>query len=105
LAALLEIVAQHDLADAVVRVIVQARPEQEGLLRDTDIRQALQEAYYVAGVSKEIARAYRQRLGGESPEELTPAELLARYLESKETPPDRVEVLLQYAEEIFQADL
>jgi exonuclease SbcD len=103
LAVLLEAIAGHDVADAVVRVIVQARPEQEGLLRDADIRQALEEAYYVASISKEIERAYRQRLGGESPEELTPAELLARYLESKETPPERIETLLQYAEEIFEA--
>ncbi len=103
LAAVLEIIARHDVADAVVRVIVQARPEQEGLLRDADIRRVLEEAYYVASVSKEIERAYRQRLGGESPEELTPAELLARYLESKETPPERIEALLKHAEEIFEA--
>jgi exonuclease SbcD len=102
LAVLLEAIAGHEVAGAVVRVIVQAMPEQEGLLRDGDIRRALEEAYYVAGISKEIERAYRQRLGGESPEELTPAELLTRYLESKETPPERIEKLLQYAEEIFE---
>ena len=103
LAVLLEAIVGHDVVDAVVRVIVQARSEQEGLLRDADIRQALEEAYYVASISKEIERTYRQRLGGESPEELTPAELLERYLESKETPPERIKALLQYAEEIFQA--
>lgn len=102
LAKLLEAVGQHDVADAIVRVIVQARPEQEGMLRDADIRRALGDAYYIASINKEIERAYRQRLGGESPEELTPAELLARYLESKHTPPDRAEVLLHHAEEIFQ---
>jgi exonuclease SbcD len=103
LAALLEAIARHEVTDAVVRVIVQARPEQEGLLRDADIRRALEGAYYVASISKETERAYRQRLGGESPEELAPAELLARYLESKGTPTERIAALLQYAEEIFQA--
>lgn len=102
LPALLSIIAQHDVSDSVVRVIVQARAEQEGLLRDAEIRQALGEAYYVASISKEIERAYRQRLGGESPEELSPPELLARYLESKDTPPDRVQAILRQAEEIFQ---
>jgi exonuclease SbcD len=101
LAALLEALATHDVADAVVRVIIQAQAEQEGLLRDADIRRALQDAYYIAGISKEVERTYRQRLGGDSPEELTPAELLARYLESKGTAPDRIEVLLQHAEEIL----
>ncbi len=104
LEALLEAIAEHDVADTIVRVIVQAQPEQEGLLRDGDIRRALGEAYFVAGISKEMERAYRQRLGGESPEELTAAELLAHYLRSKDTPPERIDLLLQHAEEIFQAD-
>ena len=104
LAAMLETITQHDVADAIVRVIIQAQPEQEGLLRDGDIRRALGEAYFVASISKEMERAYRQRLGGESPEELTPAELLAHYLESKNTPRERIDLLLQHAEEIFQAE-
>jgi len=89
--------------DAVVRVIVQARPEQSGQLRDADIRRALDGAYYVAGVNKEIERAYRQRLGADAAEGLLPAELLALYLESKGTPPDRIKALLQVAEEILHS--
>ncbi len=103
LAALLTTIARHNLTDAIVRVIVQARADQEALLREADIRRALDGAYYIAGINKEIERAYRQRLGGESPEGLTPAQLLARYLESKDTPPDRIAVLLRYAEEILQS--
>jgi exonuclease SbcD len=103
LEALLATIARQDVADAVVRVLVQARAEQEGLLRDADIRRALKEAYYVAGISREIERPYRQRLGGESPGELTPGQLLARYLESRDTPPERVELLLRHAQEIIQA--
>jgi exonuclease SbcD len=104
LATLLETIAQYDVADAIVRVLIQAQTEQEGLLRDDDIRRALSEAYFVASISKEMERAYRQRLGGESPEELTPAELLTYYLKSKDTPSERVDVLLQHAEDIFHAE-
>lgn len=103
MAALMEAIARHDVSQAVVRVAVQARPEQESLLRDAEVRTALKDAYFLAGIGKEIERAYRQRLGGESPEALTPAELLARYLESKGTPPERVAILLRRAEQIFQA--
>jgi exonuclease SbcD len=100
---LLETISRHEVSDAVVRLIIQARTEQEGLIRDAEIRRALEEAYYIAGINKEIERAYRMRLGGESPEGLTPAEMLARYLESKETLPARIELLLHHAEEIFRA--
>jgi exonuclease SbcD len=104
LAALTEAISRYNIADAIVRVIVQAQPEQEGLLRDGEIRRALDEAYFVAGISKEMERAYRQRLGGESPEGLTPAQLLEHYLKSKDTPPERVDALLKQAQSIFQAD-
>jgi exonuclease SbcD len=100
LAAALQAIAEQDVSESVVRVLIEARPEQEGLLRDTDLRRALADAYYVAGINKEIERTYRQRLG-ESPEELTPTELLARYLESKDVPAERVEVLLHHAQEIL----
>ncbi|MGC9334124.1 MAG: metallophosphoesterase family protein [Anaerolineae bacterium] len=103
LASLLQSIEQHQVTDAIVRVIVQAHAEQEGLLRDADIRQALDGAYYVAGIVKEIERAYRQRLGGDSPEELSPSELLARYLESRGTPQERIQLLLDHADEIFEA--
>jgi exonuclease SbcD len=101
--ALLATIARQDVADAVVRVLTQARAEQEALLRDADIRRALTAAFYVAGISREIERAYRPRLGGESPGELTPGQLLARYLESRDTPPERVKLLQCHAQEIFQA--
>jgi len=102
-AALLAEIAKRsaEWTEAVVRVMVQARPEQSGQLRDADIRRALDGAYYVAGVNKEIERAYRQRLGADAAEGLLPAELLKRYLESKGTPPERIKALLQVAEEIL----
>jgi len=103
MAALLAAIERQPVDDAVVRLNVQVSAEQAELLRDADLRRALQAAYYIAGITKEVERAYRQRLGGDSPEGLAPAELLARYLASKELPPDRIKVLLKHAEEILQA--
>lgn len=102
LAAVLAAIGSHDVDDAIVRVQVQALPEQTGLLRDVEMRRSLAGAYYVAGINVEIERTYRQRLGGESPEGLSPAELLARYLESKGTPAPRIALLMQYADEILK---
>ena len=64
----------------------------------------LEQAYYVAGVNKEIERLERQRLGEVSVEALSPAELLARYFEVKGVSPERATILLQLAEEIMTAE-
>ena len=102
LAAVLAAIGSHDVDDAIVRVQVQALPEQAGMLRDVEMRRSLAGAYFVAGINVEIERTYRHRLSGESPEGLSPAELLARYLESKGTPAPRIALLMQYADEILK---
>lgn len=104
LPALLAAIDNHDVANAVVRVIVQARADQGDILNDAQIRRALTSAYFIASIHKEVERTYRQRLGSSSPEGLAPAELLARYLESRGTLPERIQILLRYAEEILQSE-
>ncbi|MCP4516226.1 MAG: exonuclease SbcCD subunit D, partial [Delftia sp.] len=97
----LQAISHHDVSDAVVRLIVQTTPDTEARLRDKEIEKALDGASYLAAFVKNTERPERVRLGGATPESLTPAELLERYLESKNTPPERAKTLLQYAEEIF----
>ena len=98
----LDAIARHDVTDAVVRLIVQTTPETQARLRDKEIEKALAPANYLAAFVKETERPERVRLGGASPESLTPAQLLARYLESKNTSPERTKTLLQHAEAIFR---
>nr|HID14793.1 exonuclease SbcCD subunit D [Anaerolineae bacterium] len=100
LMALQQAVAAHDLRDAVVRLIVHMRADQEPLVRDRDVRALLSDAYFVGGINYEVEREARVRLGM-APEEMTDRELLAKYLEVKNTPPERVEVLLKHAETVF----
>jgi len=96
-------VGAHDVRDAVVRVILQLRSDQEQALRDNDVRALLAEAAFIGGISREVEREARVRLGSLSPEELTPHELLEHYLEARETPPGQKEDLLRRAGEIFSA--
>lgn len=100
----LDAIARHDITGAVVRLIVQTTPETEARLRDREIEKALAPANYVAALVKETERLERVRLGGASPESLTPSELLERYLASRNTPAERAGTLLQYAGEIFQEE-
>jgi exonuclease SbcD len=97
----LNAIARHDVDDAVVRLIVQTTPETEARLRDKEIEKALEPANYIAAFVKDTERPERTRLGGASPESLTPTELLERYLESRGTSGERAKTLREYAEEIF----
>jgi exonuclease SbcD len=103
LMALQQAVAAHDLDDAVVRLILRLRADQEPLVRDRDVRGLLSDAYFVGGINREIERQVRVRLGDLAPEEMTDRELLAKYLETKNVDPERARVLLEHAEAIFDA--
>ena len=100
----LDAIAQTDTADAVVRVLIHTTADREPLLRDDEIRRALQPAFYVAAVAHEVERKIRLRLGQVNVEEMTPRQVLVRYLEARQTPPERIELLLRHAERIFQGE-
>jgi len=102
LMALQQAIVPHDLQDAVVRLILRLRADQEPLVRDRDVRALLADAYFVAGVVREVEREARVRLGSLAPEEMTDRELLAKYLETKNTEPERADLLLEHAEIIFK---
>ncbi len=95
-------IAAHDVTDAIVRVIVRLRPEQEASLRERDIRAVLKAADYVAAIQKDVERVERTRLGGQNPEGMAPLELLERYLESKDTSGDRMRVVLEHAKKLIE---
>lgn len=100
-AAVVAALARHDLNEAVVRVNLRLRADQERLLQEREIQRGLQSAYYVAGVSRDVERLDRQRLGALPVEELAPLELLARYFETKGVPAERAKQLLAAAEQVM----
>jgi exonuclease SbcD len=101
LKALAQEIGRHDLKGAVVRLILRLRADQEPMLRDYELRALLSEAYAIGGINREVERKARVRLGDQAPEEMTDRELLAKYLEIKETPAERVKALLEHAEPIL----
>jgi exonuclease SbcD len=101
-AQVLDAIAQTNVADAVVRVLIHTTADREPLIRDDEIRRALQPAFHVAVIAREVERNVRLRLGQVAVEEMTPREALTRYLQASQTPPERAEVLMRYAEHIFQ---
>jgi exonuclease SbcD len=99
-------VNHQSLQHAVVRVKIQANGEQRPHIHEDAIREHLNKAgaWVVAGVTVDVQRENRgrfasmeQEIGGGT----TPRRALELYLESKDTPPKRVETLLAAADELL----
>ncbi|MCY3797798.1 MAG: exonuclease SbcCD subunit D [Chloroflexi bacterium] len=96
---------RHDLADAVLRLLIKLTPESETLLNDGLIVNELKRAgvFHIAGISKDVDRRTRARLGV-SPEGMTAMQLLARYFESRDVEEVRREELLKLARGIVEGE-
>jgi exonuclease SbcD len=98
----IEHIARRDVTDAIVRVLLTLTPEQNRLLDERAVRQALTSAHVVASVSRTVERGVRSRLGAEVlPESLSPLDAVRLFLDSQHTPPDRRDTLLRYARAII----
>ncbi len=101
----LDTIARKYVTDAIVRVRIQLSEEMEPRLRDSDIRDALFTAHYVAGIQRDVTRSRRTRLTPESSRGLGPREALRLYLDSRSTDPERADVLLRYADILLREEL
>jgi len=72
-------------------------------LREREIEKALREAEVnnIAAIGKEVERETRAQLGGASPEQLTPAQLVERYFLAKGRAPDEAAMYVRAAESLF----
>jgi exonuclease SbcD len=101
-------IEKRELRDAVVRLRVSARPEQAELIRQDDLRTAIEQggAAVVAAIAIDLERSGRSRLapdGGDPLEGLTPRRALELFLRSK-TPAlseERITALLAAADELI----
>lgn len=101
----LNAIAAHPIQDAVVRLTIQTTPQANAKLDDVAIRRALAPAFHIAAITREVERPIRLRLGSqESIEALTPLQLLERYLITRQMAPERIAVLLRYAQQLMAAE-
>jgi hypothetical protein len=101
-AAVLRKLAAENVEGTVVRLQIKVPAEKEGLIQETEIRNALADAYFIAAISRDVPREHRKRLAGQSAEALPPLDALRLYLESKKTPEERIRLLLEYGERLIQ---
>ncbi len=97
----LEAIAANDVSGAVVRVLVHNATDIP--LREADVRQALKDSHFVAAVAQDTKPRRRRQLPGSGAGGLLPRDALATYLEARDTPPERRELLLARADLLLAA--
>ena len=97
-------IMRHHIQEAIVKVNIRVPSELEGRLDDAQIRRALEQAHYVASISKEVLRQRRTRLGEAYTQGLTPQDALRLYLENKDTPEQRAQVLMRYGQSLMEEE-
>lgn len=100
--AALDAIAQHDVTESVVKIVVHTKSEVR--LRVGEVRQALRGAHFIAAVVQEVEDASRRRFAGLGVEQMTPMEALAAYLEARQVPSERRQVLMTYARRLVEAE-
>ncbi len=95
-------ISRHHIQDAIVRLRIEVPGELVGHLRDGEIRNALDSAYFVASITKDVVEQRRTRLGETYSKGLDPKEALRMYLDSRSVPDDRAEVLMRHAEGLME---
>ena len=97
-------IARHSVSGAIVRLRVSLPGDLEPLLRESEVRQALGSAHYVAAVTRDVDEGRRTRITAEQAESLSPMGALSLYLDSRSADPDRKELLLRYAENLVSRE-
>lgn len=89
---------QHDITDAIVRLIITVSPEQTERLDERRLRERLQRAYLIAAIVKEEVKAPPRSRDASLTESLSPLQALERYLMAHPEYADRQGALMQRAQ-------
>ena len=91
----------EDLSEAIVRLRLTLPAELEPLLVESNIRDALAPAHYIASISKDVVDRARTRLQNANTRGLSPQDALRLYFDTRNVPDDRAGVLMKYADELI----
>jgi exonuclease SbcD len=99
--AILSALRRHDLTNAIVRLTYRVSAERLPLIREADIRSALEAAFYVAGIRRDVRQDPRSRTRLLT-ESLDPATALTHYLTHIGKSEERRDELVRYADRLMQ---
>ena len=100
----IDAISSRDVTDAIVRVRITVPAEQDRYLRESDIRDALSGAHFVASIAREVSDRHRSRLGPAYEEGRSPRRALEAYFEERGFTKERSDLLMRHAE-LLMAEL
>ncbi len=103
-ASVIKVISEHEVNDAIIRINIKLPGELEKHLNDREIRDALSNAHFIASISKEILEIEEVKLAHDYTKGLEPKEALKLYLDSRGTPDDRAEILINHAVKLMSED-
>jgi exonuclease SbcD len=93
------------VGDAIVRVQLRLTAQQDALLREAEVRRALEPAHYIASIQRQVDHDDRRRLPGDvRVERLTPLDALDLFLKQRESPPEERERMLAAARSLLDQE-
>ncbi len=99
---ILDEISKHNVEEKIVKVIINIPADLDAEIQMDKIKKALSNAHIIAGISRNLERAEREKIDlGKEVETLTPINALKKYFESKKYSPQKQKELEQYASEIL----
>ncbi|MBI2019592.1 exonuclease SbcCD subunit D [Candidatus Daviesbacteria bacterium] len=101
---ILDEIKKHDLKDKIVRLIINIPAACDKEIQMDKIKKALSDAHLVAGISRNVEKADRQKIEfGTEVETLTPIDALKKYFEAKKYTPQKQKELEEYASQLLDS--
>ncbi len=89
----------------VVRIEINMPQTIEHLLREDEIRSALEEAFFITPIVRRVIRDRRTRLTPTLVDHISPVDALKLYLETISATEERTKTLLRYGENLINEQL
>ncbi len=96
-------ISKHNIKDVIIRVVINIPANLDKNIEMDQIKKALKEVNFIAGVSRNVERRKRITLdGSEEVERLTPIQALQKYFQIKKYSPSKIKQLEAYVIKLLE---
>ncbi|MBI2040141.1 exonuclease SbcCD subunit D [Candidatus Microgenomates bacterium] len=100
---ILDEIKKHDIENKIVRININIPADLNSEILIDQVKKALKDAHFLAGISKNVERIDRVRVSSEiEVESLTPVEALRMYFQAKKIPLEKQKIMEKYAAQLLE---